>query len=135
MECQRQAPLRCLLPGGNMKSMMLFILGIAVLAIPIFSQAPGATQPSFEVATIKVHPPPLTRIIITAPPGRFVAEGMSLRMLIARAYSMGDTKVLGGPNWADSDHYDIEAKVGGGGTIPPGQMPVMLQGLLEDRFK
>ena len=118
-----------------MKSMMLIILGIAVVAIPIFSQAPEAARPSFEVASIKVHPPPLTRIMITAPPGRFVAEGMSLRMLAGRAYAVPETRVLGGPNWADSDHFDIEAKIGGGATIPQGQMPVLIQGLLEDRFQ
>ena len=118
-----------------MKSVLRIGLGVAVAAIPIFSQTPGASRPTFEVASIKVHPPPLTRItIMNQPGGRFVAEGMSLKMLIGRAYSVPEVRVVGGPNWADSDRFDIEARAEGG-NMAPAQMPLLLQGLLEDRFQ
>src|SRR5215467_693596 len=116
-----------------MKAVVLFVLGIAVVSIPIFSQAPIDSKPQFEVASIKVHPPPVTRIIVSAPPGRFVAEGTSLRMLVGRGYGVSETRVLGGPGWTDSDRFDIDAKVNG--TIPQCQMPALIQVMLEDRFQ
>jgi len=116
-----------------MKSALLIVLGIVVAAIPILSQAPAGTRPQFDAATIKIHPPPITRITVTQPPGRFVAEAFSLKMLVGRAYGVPDVRVLGGPSWVESDRYDIEAKAEG--AIPAGQMPLYLQNLLEDRFQ
>ena len=116
-----------------MKSAVLIVLGLAVAAIPVLSQAPAGTRLQIEAATIKVHPPPITRIIVTQPPGRFVAEAFSLKMLVGRAYGVPDVRVLGGPSWVDSERYDIEAKAEG--TIQPGQMPLYIQSLLEDRFQ
>src|SRR5437763_16780657 len=102
-----------------MKSVLRIGLGVAVAAIPIFSQTPGASRPTFEVASIKVHPPPLTRITIMNQPGaRFVAAGKSLKMLISRAYSVPVVRVVGGPNRADSDRFDIAARPEGGNMKP-----------------
>jgi len=114
-----------------MKALVLVILGIAVVAIPIFSQAPGRAQ--FEVASIKVHPPRLTQIGITNRGGRFVATGFSLKMLVGRGYAVPEMRIMGGPNWAESERYDIEAKAPDG--APAGQLQRMLQAMLEDRFK
>jgi uncharacterized protein (TIGR03435 family) len=44
-------------------------------------------------------------------------------------------QIMGGPQWMDSDHFDIEAKLAGGQSIPPDQIRPMLQALLEERFK
>ena len=118
-----------------MKPVVLIVLGIAVAAIPIFSQAPAGARPQFEVASIKVHPPPVNRILIApSAGGRLSLEGFSVRMLVGRGYGVLDVRVLGGQSWVDSDRFDIEAKAEGG-AIPPGQMGAMIQGLLEDRFQ
>src|SRR5215470_9093880 len=93
-----------------MKAVVLIVLGIAVLAIPIFSQAPDTARPQFEVASVKVHPPPLTQIGVTNRGGRFVATGFSLKMLVGRGYAIPEARVLGGPAWIESERYDIEAK-------------------------
>jgi uncharacterized protein (TIGR03435 family) len=116
-----------------MKAAVLFVLGIVAVAIPIFSQAPVAGRPQFDVVSIRVQPPPLTRIMVTQPPGRFVAEGFSLKMLAGRAYGVPEVRVFGGPSWVESERYAIEAKAAG--TIPPGEMNLMLQSMLEDRFQ
>src|SRR4051812_44221949 len=114
------------------KAAVLIVLGIAAIAIPVLSQAPVGGRPQFEVASVKLHPPPLTRIIIQTPPGRFLVEAFSLKMLVGRAYNMPDVRVVGGPNWVDSERFDIEAKAES--TIPQEQMPLMVQRLLEERF-
>jgi bla regulator protein blaR1 len=70
--------------------------------------------PSFEVATIKLSSgapipslstPAVTRII-----------NVTARNLIEQAYripwtSGANQRVLGGPGWIDSDHYDVEARI------------------------
>jgi len=72
--------------------------------------------------------------------------GASLKMLLQLAYSRPNTngqptnpnqlQVIGGPNWIDSDRYDIEAKADcSGGILPREQMQLMVQSMLEDRFQ
>ena len=104
-----------------------------VVAIPIFSQAPTGERPQFEVASIKVHPPPLTQIGISARGGRFVATGFSVKMLVGRGYAVPESRIIGGPNWIDSERYDIEAKATE--NAAPSQLQPMIQAMLEDRFK
>jgi uncharacterized protein (TIGR03435 family) len=116
---------------------LLLILGIAAVVVPIFSQAGGAQapKPSFEVVSIKPAPAVLTRIMIApVAGGRFSVEGLNLKNLVARAYSVAETRVVGGPNWVESARYNIEAKAEGA-TIPAGQLQLMLQSMLEDRFQ
>jgi uncharacterized protein (TIGR03435 family) len=120
--------------GKNMRVLVLIVLGIVVLAIPILSQAPAGARPQFDVASIKVHPPPITRIVIPpVGPGRFVVEAFSLKQLVARAYSVPEVRVLGGPSWVDTERYDVDAK--SESSIPQQQMSLMIRSLLEDRFQ
>src|SRR5262249_46188859 len=53
-----------------------------------------------------------------------------------------DFQIIGGPSWVKSDRFDIEARAAAGSvrpsTIPvavPDDVALMLQSLLEDRFK
>jgi uncharacterized protein (TIGR03435 family) len=115
------------------KAAVLIILGIVVVVIPIFPQAPTGARPQFEVASVKVHPPPTTLIGITNRGGRFSATGFSLKMLMGRGYAIPELRITGGPSWAESERYDIEAKAPEGAT--PNQLQAMIQRLLEDRFQ
>jgi len=109
-----------------MRVLVLIVLGIAVVAIPILSQ-------QFEVASVKVHPPPLTGILVTNRGGRFIATGFSLKMLVGRGYAVPEARVIGGPNWIDSERYDIEAKAPDVNPAPP--LQPMIQAMLADRFQ
>jgi uncharacterized protein (TIGR03435 family) len=62
---------------------------------------------------------------------RFEARGQTLASLIAFAYSVNDRGIVG-PNWLDSDRFDITARSAAGAT--PAQQRHMLQTLLRDRF-
>ena len=70
-----------------------------------------ATQPAFEVASVKPSDPQ-TRIIglFTYPGGRITATNYTLKMLIHEAYAIDDYKILGGPRWTETDHYNLEAQ-------------------------
>jgi uncharacterized protein (TIGR03435 family) len=115
------------------KALLLTIaLGFAV--VPMFPQNGNAPRPSFEVASIKPAGPVVTRIsIMVQPGGRLIAESFSLKMLVGRAYNVTDSRIIGGPSWVDSDRFNIEAKAQG--NMAPGQMGLLIQSLLEDRFQ
>lgn len=108
-----------------MKAFVLIVLAIAVAAIPILAQ--------FEVASVKVHPPPITLIGITNRGGRFSVTGFSLKMLVGRGYGVPDLRIVGAPEWADSERYDIEAKAPQDAAGQP--LQPMIQALLADRFQ
>jgi uncharacterized protein (TIGR03435 family) len=56
----------------------------------------------------------------------------SLRDLVVRAYGVKAAQVTG-PDWIASERYDVNATLPAGSTAD--DIPVMLQGLLTDRFK
>jgi len=66
-------------------------------------------------------------------PGRFRAENVWLRFLIQMAWNVKDFQVSGGPAWAASDRFDINAETRGSARFE--EMRPMLQALLKDRFQ
>jgi uncharacterized protein (TIGR03435 family) len=89
-------------------------------------------RPRFEVASVKPHR--TDDDVLFAhwyDDSRFTATG-SLRMLIRLAYGLQDSQLAGGPDWTDSDLYDIVATADGSAT--QGVMRLMLRELLADRF-
>ena len=102
------------------------------------SFAQAAPRLSFEVASVKPSGPDDHLMFRLQPGGRYIATGLTLKTLIANAYDVPEFRVSGGPGWRDSDKFNIEAKVGI--ALPPWpdsnkQLDLMLQSLLEDRFK
>jgi uncharacterized protein (TIGR03435 family) len=123
--------------------LLLLIAAFAFAVLPLLSQTTVAPKPSFEVVSIKPSPPD-NGIRGGGPRGdRFTMTGATLRMLLQVAYQRssggfmaGQIQIIGGPNWIDSDRYDIQAKADcSGGAISREQMQLMLQSLLEDRFQ
>ncbi len=101
-------------------------------------QSGGAVQPSFEVASVKLRKGEVTFSSGPFIRGRMVrATALTLRDLIAGAYDIRYDQISGGPSWADSDHYDIDAKAaeGEGGPLTEAQARQMMQSLLADRFQ
>jgi uncharacterized protein (TIGR03435 family) len=122
---------------------VLMIAAFAVAAVPLLSQAPSTAKPSFDVISIKPSAPGLG-IRGGGPRGnRFILSGASLRMLLQNGYGQGaaggppgQIQIIGGPNWIDSDRWDIQATVDcSGGVLAREQVQLMVQSLLEDRFQ
>jgi uncharacterized protein (TIGR03435 family) len=115
-------------PGVLALAMLLVVAAIAVFGQP-------AARPEFQVASIK----PNTAVgargmgVRALPGGRLTAMNAPLMMLIQNAYTVQASQVVGGPNWINSEGYDIEAKPEGNTDRP--HMWLMLQSLLADRFK
>lgn len=68
-----------------------------------------------------------------APGGRFSATNTTVRALIRFAYRVPDVQISGGPNWINTENYDIVATPGTNAT--PDQVQKMMQSLLAERFK
>jgi len=93
--------------------------------------------PAFEVASVKPHQGPLTRIADFRASGpRLSMEGYNAKLLILEAYGLKNYQVsFASPSpWVD-DFYDIEAKAEGDGLPTRAEFREMIQTLLADRFK
>ena len=66
--------------------------------------------------------------------GRFVAINVGLRMIIRTAFQLQDDQIVGGPDWLDTDRFDIEARAASMPGAPTAALLEMLQSLLADRF-
>ncbi len=124
---------------------LLGVLGAALLVGPVSAramaqaQAPQAHEqrPSFEVASIRAHDPNDRKIVNNFQPypgGRFTATNCDPWMLIHYAFQLQPFQIPYKPGWIKSEYYDVNAKPAEVHTNI-GDIPLMLQGLLEDRFQ
>ena len=105
----------------------------AVQAQSAAQTAPASAK--FAVASIKPAAPDSEHFMFgirPMPGGRISATNVTLKMLIARAYDLQGFQLSGGPGWADTQRYNIEAKPD---TPVENQWKEMLQNLLADRFQ
>ncbi len=107
-------------------------LVLLALAGAAFAQTP---KPEFEVASIRVAVKDNSSGI-GVHNERFETHNVTLKVLVARAFEVSTEEVFGGPDWADQDSYDIQAKmpVDLSDSQKKEQRPLMLQALLADRF-
>jgi uncharacterized protein (TIGR03435 family) len=91
--------------------------------------------PKFEAADVHISDKVANPFVRTGPArgGRYEIRRATMVDLIRIAYGYDPNKVLGGPNWLEMDRFDIAAKVPAEST--PETQKLMLQALLEDRFK
>jgi uncharacterized protein (TIGR03435 family) len=106
----------------------------ATLIRPRPTLGQSATPQQFDVSTVRPSSAdPASSSGITTGNGRIHGENVTLKRCIMGAYGVGQHQIVGGPDWMDSEHFDIQAKVDQ--PIDDDVLMVMLQGLLADRFK
>jgi uncharacterized protein (TIGR03435 family) len=90
---------------------------------------------TFDVASVKPTPPDVQGGIVHQLPGgqSYEAIGASLRIIMTVAYTVTDRQISGGPDWINTDRWNIEAKAERRGTSD--ELHAALAALLEDRFK
>ena len=109
----------------------LFLLFVATL------QAQTDSTPAFEVASVKrtesrtlAGGAPIPR---AQPGGRFRADSATVDSLMWFGYGIRQDLIVGGPDWARKDLFEISAKAEG--DAPAAEIKLMVQALLRDRFK
>lgn len=93
---------------------------------------------AFEVATIKPTKPEDyrgARYIKMPGAHQFSAKNYSLKRLIGAAWNLTPRAISGGPEWIDSDHYDILAATPGAIRPTDDEQMSMLRRLLAERFQ
>ncbi|HEX5110985.1 MAG TPA: TIGR03435 family protein [Vicinamibacterales bacterium] len=114
------------------------------LATPIVQGKPAdpprqpiEERPAFEAATVKLAAPDAApNSVRPTGPNRLSIPSMTLSWLIYTAYGDGgfntSMRVTGGPDWINKTAFAVEGVASGKAT--PGQLRLMLQTLLEERF-
>jgi uncharacterized protein (TIGR03435 family) len=104
-------------------------------ALAVCAAAAVQGQSPFEVASVKVNrsgqPGGLEDYIPAAGQVRVVNE--TLRQIIRGAYGFEMNRILGGPDWIDSERFDIQARAAS--AVSREQLMSMARALLADRFK
>ena len=93
-------------------------------------QPPAA--PAFEAATIKSSTPGKIGGGLNLSPARIRIVNSSLKFCVQMAWDVKEFQVSGGPRWADTDRYDIDAVAAS--PFQKGEFRTMLQALVADRF-
>ena len=125
--------------GRNGKNPLFIAIAVSLLLNASFQAQNQPPQPRFEVASVKPSSPPTGAamgIFAGAREGdRWRATNATLRLLIQSAYR-GEFpmtgQIIGGPDWMESDRFDVMASMPQGTTAP--EMIAMARSLLAERF-
>ncbi|MGA2879374.1 MAG: TIGR03435 family protein [Bryobacteraceae bacterium] len=104
------------------------------------AQTPVPARRQFEVASIRMNNSGPPRVFVDPfaflPGGRFIATNVTLTDVIVMAYKTRRIQMRGGPDWIDSERFNIAAKADEAeGEFKREQLVTMVQALVEDRFK
>src|ERR1035441_4249184 len=110
---------------------------ILFAATAAFGQAADSPAPAFAVASVKASQPGAgggrgRRDNIQVSPGTVTMRNVSLKSSIRWAWHVSEFQVSG-PDWLDSERYEIAGKAPGPATEE--QLRLMMQTLLRERFK
>jgi uncharacterized protein (TIGR03435 family) len=109
---------------------------VVLLSCAVSGQSPQTT-PAFDVADVHVRAhstnpaPAMTGGVLRG--GRYDLRNATMLDLISTAYGVDADTVLGGPNWLETDRFDLVAKAPQ--STSPDAIKLMLQAMLADRFK
>ena len=113
--------------------MRTLLLSLALLAtVPLSAQSPRLT---FDVASIHLSAPDQTSGGIKPIPGGhgYTARNITVKQMIRLMFKVPPRQVRGGPDWLDTERWDVEARADGSYSID--DLHTMYQNLLADRFQ
>jgi uncharacterized protein (TIGR03435 family) len=115
-------------------------MGLFALMSSVAQTPPAPARRQFVVASIRKNNSGPPRVVVDPfaflPGGRFIATNVTLTDIIVMAYQTRRIQMRGGPDWIDSDRFNIAAKADEGeGEFKREQLVALVQALLEDRFK
>ena len=125
-------------PPGFVRSAFAALLALSFcMTVHADAQAPAPSisdLPSFDVASVRQNTSgEFVGSFGFEPGGQLIVVNNPVRSLIRSAYGVQNYQVLGGPEWMNSDRYDVRARAAGGPSEE--QLRLMLRRLLSERFK
>lgn len=105
----------------------------------VFACAAPLTGQTFDVVSIKLHPPEQGIAALNSnqtqrPDGGLTMTNVPVAMIIGRAYGVAPANMAGLPGWAGSERYDLNATASVPGATAE-QRAAMLKAMLADRFR
>jgi uncharacterized protein (TIGR03435 family) len=109
-------------------------LVVALIAGGAIASAAQTPEPAFEVVSIKRN---VSGSFPVGPEAReggsFVATNATLVRIVRFVYDLPDYRVVGGPEWARNQRFDVEARAGRDASAE--QIKRMVVAVLKDRFQ
>lgn len=113
----------------------------AQLPLPQIEQGKGYTGelPQFDIISVKPHKPGEDMMMIHWGGADYKAVNMTLKNMISNVYNVKAWLVFGLPPWAESAHWDIDAKISTPDMkalekLTQEQRRAMVGGILKERF-
>src|SRR5215475_6778188 len=106
--------------------------GILALCGMAISQ-PETSVTTFDVADVHRSPAGTRQSGLYLHANRLELHGITMLQLINRAYNVAPDKIFGGPNWLDTNRYEVIAK--SDAAVSMNNYPLLLRALLADRFQ
>ena len=122
----------------SLSALVCVALGAASAPLAAQIVKSDGPKPQFEVATVRPNKSGESGASLGARPGgRLIGTNQTIRNLIRDAFNVQPYQLIGGPDWMDSDRFDIVAKAADENKNKKGMMPyqqfmLRLQALLED---
>jgi uncharacterized protein (TIGR03435 family) len=142
--------------GDNLsmgRKLLLGAVATAAIALPVVFGLAHTTQlfaqtqvedaqanlPALEVVSITPNKSDNSRSGFLLSKAGFSLTNVPVQMLLQEAFNVNDERIIGSPNWARSDRFDVEAKVAEADlpkldSLSPDQRTKMLLPLLQDRL-
>jgi len=133
--------------GRKQWRLLLVAVGWMAFAVPLLGQGMAASTKllAYDVAAIRPNKSGGGMMRMMMSPDGYSVTNVSLKMLMENAYNLKTDNLISGlPGWADSAHFDIEAKMDGDAVAALKKMSpeegmeerrLMAQSLLADRFQ
>jgi Protein of unknown function (DUF3738). len=124
-----------------MRRALIVLFSLAIVStLSARQSSTDVAKATFDVASVKPNKSGDPRSGVgMSPNGRFTATNVTLKQLVTNAYNLRSFQVIGGPNWFDTDRFDIVASVGHEITPtaagPPAELIAMVKNLFADRFR
>lgn len=112
---------------------MKFSLVLPCVAVAATALAAQTASPVFEVASVKENRSGSQNSSNRTAGDRYSGTNLSLISLLRTAYDVQEFQIAGYPAWAETDKFDVEAKMASDANVR--DFPLALQKLLADRFK
>jgi uncharacterized protein (TIGR03435 family) len=117
---------------------LLVITSIGLVTTSTAVAQTTTTPKRLEVVSIKPNKSVGGNIVLNPEPnGRFVASNETAKGLLRFAFlvfgPMDEGQLVGGPDWIDSDRFDIQGQAGG--PLSFDDMSLAVRAMLEDRFQ
>jgi uncharacterized protein (TIGR03435 family) len=107
---------------------------VCLLAAAVAVQAQSPQDATFDVVSVRRNNGTGGMQARTVP-GSFSVSGVPLRFVVRQAYQVQDFQIVGGPDWMNSDLFDIDARFDVAvGPVGPQALAARLRNMLAKRF-